>query len=171
MSDASSDFCAYIDRISEATGRAASWLTLAMVLVTLVIVVMRYVFDVGLIWLQESLTWMHAVVFMVGAAYTMQQEQHVRVDIFYRELSERRRAWVNLLGVTFFVFPMCAFFVWSAWGYAAASWSIGEVSRNAGGLPFPFVPLLKSVLIIMPLAVALQGLSWLLRSMSDIRRR
>lgn len=169
MSNTSSDFGARIDRISVATGRAASWLTLAMVVVTFVIVIMRYVFDVGLIWLQESLTWMHAVVFMVGAAYTMQQDQHVRVDIFYRDMSDRRRAWVNLLGVTFFVFPMCAFFIWAAWDYVAASWSIGEVSRNAGGLPFPFVPLLKSVLMVMPLAVALQGVSWILRSMSDIR--
>ena len=171
MSDTRSDFGTYIDRISVATGRAASWLTLAMVLVTFVIVIMRYVFDVGLIWLQESLTWMHAVVFIVGAAYTMQQDQHVRVDIFYRDMSDRRRAWVNLLGVTFFVFPMCAFFVLTAWDYVAASWSIAEVSRNAGGLPLPFVPLLKSVLIVMPLAVALQGLSWLLRSISGIRGR
>jgi len=171
MSDTRNDFGTYIDSISVATGHAASWLTLAMVLVTFVIVIMRYVFDVGLIWLQESLTWMHAVVFMVGAAYTMQQDQHVRVDIFYRDMSDRRRAWVNLLGVTFFVFPMCAFFTWTAWDYVAASWSLGEVSRNAGGLPLPFVPLLKSVLIVMPLAVVLQGLSWLLRSISGIRGR
>ncbi len=164
-----SNIGARIDRISIATGRAASWLTLAMVLVTFVIVVMRYVFDVGLIWLQESLTWLHAVVFMLGVAYTMQQEDHVRVDIFYRNMSERRRAWVDLLGVMFFVFPMCAFFVLTAWDYVADSWSIGEVSRNAGGLPFPFVPLLKSVLLVMPLAVALQGVSLLLRSAQSIK--
>lgn len=170
MSDTHSGIGAYIDRFSEATGRTASWLTLAMVLVTFVIVVMRYVFDVGLIWLQESLTWLHAVVFMLGAAYTLQQEQHVRVDIFYREMSERRRAWVNLLGVTFFVFPMCALFVWTSWDYVAASWSIGEVSRNAGGLPYPFVPLLKTVLIVMPIAVGLQGMSLLLRSAQSIKR-
>ncbi len=170
MSDTNSGIGAYIDRFSEATGRTASWLTLAMVLVTFVIVVMRYVFDVGLIWLQESLTWLHAVVFMLGAAYTLQQEQHVRVDIFYREMSDRRRAWVNLLGVTFFVFPMCALFVWTSWDYVAASWSIAEVSRNAGGLPYPFVPLLKTVLIVMPIAVGLQGMSLLLRSAQSIKR-
>ncbi len=169
MSDANSGIPDYIDRISAATGRAASWLTLAMVIVTFVIVVMRYVFDVGLIWLQETLTWLHAAVFMLGAAYTLQQEEHVRVDIFYREMSEQRRAWVNLLGVLFFVFPMCVFFIWTAWEYVAASWAIGEVSRNAGGLPFPFVPLLKSVLIIMPVAVGLQGLSLLLRSAQRLK--
>ena len=169
MSDTRSDIAAYIDRASVATGRAASWLTLAMVLVTFVIVVMRYIFDIGLIWLQESVTWLHAVVFMLGAAYTLQQEEHVRVDIFYRDMSERRRAWVNLLGVLFFIFPLCAFLVWTAGDYVSASWSVREVSINSGGLPFPFVPLLKSVLIVMPLAVALQGVSLLLRSLRDIR--
>jgi TRAP-type mannitol/chloroaromatic compound transport system permease small subunit len=169
MIDSNSDIGAWIDRFSIATGRAVSWLTLAMVLVTFVIVVMRYVFGVGLIWLQETLTWLHAVVFMLGTAYTMQREEHVRVDIFYRDMDEWRRAWVNLLGVVFFVFPMCAFFVWTAWDYVVTSWSIGEVSRNAGGLPYPFVPLLKSVLIIMPLAVALQGISLLLRSIQGLK--
>lgn len=169
MSASSSDIGAYIDRVSIATGRAASWLTLAMVLVTFVIVVMRYVFDAGLIWLQESVTWLHAVVFMFGAAYTLQQEGHVRVDIFYRDMSARRRASVNLLGVLFFIFPMCVFFVWTAWDYVSASWSVREVSINSGGLPFPFVPLLKSVLIAMPLALALQGVSLLLRSLKEIR--
>jgi TRAP-type mannitol/chloroaromatic compound transport system permease small subunit len=169
MSDANCGIPDYIDRISAATGRAASWLTLAMVIVTFVIVVMRYVFDAGLIWLQETLTWMHAAVFMLGAAYTLQQEEHVRVDIFYREMSEQRRAWVNLLGVLFFIFPMCSFFIWTGWEYVVASWEIGEVSRNAGGLPFPFVPLLKSVLIVMPLAVGLQGLSLLLRSVQQLK--
>ena len=169
MIDSNSDIGAWIDRFSIATGRAVSWLTLAMVLVTFVIVVMRYVFGVGLIWLQETLTWLHAVVFMLGTAYTMQREEHVRVDIFYRDMDEGRRAWVNLLGVVFFVFPMCAFFVWTAWDYVVTSWSIGEVSRNAGGLPYPFVPLLKSMLIVMPLAVALQGISLLLRSIQDLK--
>ncbi len=169
MSESKSDIGARIDRVSIITGRAVSWLTLAMVLLTFVIVVLRYVFDIGLIWLQETLTWFHAVVFMLGAAYTLQQEEHVRVDIFYRNMSERRRAWVNLLGVIFFIFPMCAFFAWTSWGYVISSWSIGEVSINAGGLPYPFVPLLKSMLLLMPVAVALQGISLLLKSLMVIR--
>lgn len=169
MSDMNSHIGTYIDRISMATGRLASWLTLAMVLLIFVIVVMRYVFDVGLIWLQELLTWFHAVVFMLGAAYTLQQEQHVRVDIFYRDMSERQRAWVNLLGVTFFVFPLCVFFVLASWDYVAESWSIGEVSRDAGGLPYPFIPLLKTVLIVMPISIALQGTSLLLQSARSIK--
>ncbi len=161
----------FLDAVSIKVGHAASWLTLLMVLVTFVIVVMRYVFDMGLIWLQESLTWMHAAVFMLGAAYTLQQEQHVRVDIFYRKMSDKQRAWVNLLGVLVFVFPMCAFFVYQSIDYVAAAWSIREVSRNSGGLPYPFLPLLKSVLVIMPIAVALQGLSIALRAAAIIRGR
>ena len=161
----------FLDAVSIKVGHAVSWLTLLMVLVTFVIVVMRYAFGAGLIWLQESLTWMHAAVFMLGAAYTLQQEQHVRVDIFYRKMSDKHRAWVNFLGVLVFVFPMCAFFVYTSIDYVAASWSIREVSRNSGGLPYPFVPLLKSVLIIMPVAVGLQGISLLLRSIQVIRER
>jgi len=160
---------ARIDKISEATGRAAAWLTLAMVIVSFVIVIIRYVFDSGFIWLQESLTWMHAAVFMLGAAYTLQRDEHVRVDIFYREMSLKRRAIVNLFGVLFFIFPLCAFFIIEGLDYVSSSWSIKEVSRNAGGLPFPFVPLLKSALLFMPFAVALQGLSMALRSVSELR--
>lgn len=160
-----------LDAISKSIGRAVSWLTLLMVLVTFVIVVLRYVFGTGLIWLQESLTWMHAVVFMMGAAYTLQQDEHVRVDIFYQTMSNRHRAWVNLLGVLIFIFPMCAFFIFSSLDYVAASWSVREVSRNSGGLPYPFVPALKSVLVIMPFAVGLQGLSMLLRAAQVIRGR
>jgi len=130
---------------------------------------MRYVFDSGFIWLQESLVWMHAVVFMLGAAYTLQMEEHVRVDIFYRDMSKLRRAWVDLLGILLFVFPLCIFFVISALSYTSASWSLHEVSLNAGGLPYPAIPVLKTVLIIMPIAVAMQGLSILLQSLQTIR--
>lgn len=142
-----------------------------MVVVTFLIVIMRYIFDSGFIWLQESLVWMHGVVFMLGAAYTLQMEEHVRVDIFYRDMSEQRRAWVNFLGIILFVWPLCVFFIVTALSYAGASWSLHEVSLNAGGLPYPAIPLLKTVLIIMPVAVALQGLSLLLRSLQTIRNR
>jgi TRAP-type mannitol/chloroaromatic compound transport system permease small subunit len=169
MSNPASGLDSVIDRFSIATGHLVSWLTLAMVLVTFLIVILRYLFDVGFIWLQESVTWMHASVFMLGAAYTLQREEHVRVDIFYREMSERRRAFVNLFGVLLFLFPLCAFFVVSGFDYAAASWRVAEESRNSGGLPYPAVPLLKSVLIIMPLALALQGTALIMRCLRSLR--
>jgi len=159
----------FINTFSIATGRAASWLTLAMVLMTFLIVVLRYAFDTGVIWMQESLTWMHAAVFMLGAAYTLQDDGHVRVDIFYREMSTRHKAWIDLIGVLLFLFPLCGFFVYESFDYVAAAWSLGEISRDAGGLPYPAIPLLKSILILMPVAVILQGLSMLLLSLQTIK--
>ena len=144
-------------------------MTLFMVLVTFAVVVMRYVFDVGFIWLQESVVWMHAVVFMAGAAYTLQQEEHVRVDIFYREMSDKGRAWVDFLGVLVFLLPLCAFLGWAAFDFVAVSWHLHEASRESGGMPYPMIPLLKSVLVVMPITLGLQGLSLLLKSVKTLR--
>ncbi len=160
-----------LDRVSIVSGRITSWLTILMVIVTVVIVVMRYVFDAGAVWLQESVVWMHAVVFMVGSAYTLQQDEHVRVDIFYRDMSERRRAWIDLLGALLFLLPLCIFLGYKSWDFVVVSWQLGESSREPGGMPYPFVPLLKSVLLVMPLLLGLQGVSMLLRALRVIRGR
>lgn len=160
-----------LDRISIVAGRSASWLTLFMVLVTFVIVIMRYVFDAGAVWLQESVIWMHAVVFMLGAAYTLQQEEHVRVDIFYRNMSATRRGWVDLLGAIFFLLPLSLFLAYTAWDFVVTSWQLRETSREPGGLPYPLISLLKTMLLLMPLALTLQSLSMLLTSIRTIRGR
>ena len=157
------------DRISSAGGKVTAWLTLLMVIFTAVIVVMRYAFDAGLIWLQESVVWMHAAVFMLGAAYTLLHEEHVRVDIFYRRMSARRRAITDLIGVIVFLLPLCGFLAYSAYDFAAASWSIREISREPGGLAYPMIPVLKSIVVLMPVAVALQGVSLMLRSLAALR--
>jgi TRAP-type mannitol/chloroaromatic compound transport system permease small subunit len=169
LSDRQTGIVSAIDAVGKAAGNAVSWLTLAMVLVTCVIVLLRYLFEFGVIWLQESLTWMHAVVFMLGAAFTLERDEHVRVDIFYRRMSARQRGMVDLLGVLLFIFPFCGYVVYESFGYVTAAWSVGELSVNSGGLPYPFVPLLKTILLIMPAAVALQGLSLLLSSWQRIR--
>lgn len=158
-----------LDRFSALLGKASAWLTLFMVLVTFVVVVLRYIFDAGLIWLQESVVWMHGFVFMVGAAYTLQQEEHVRVDIFYREMSPKRRAWVDLIGVTVFLLPLCALLGWKAFDYVAVSWQLQEASRESGGLPYPLIPLLKSILVVMPITVGLQGVALLSRCVRALR--
>ena len=158
-----------LSRFSALLGKASAWLTLFMVIVMFIVVVMRYVFDVGLIWLQESVVWMHAVVFMVGAAYTLQREEHVRVDIFYRQMSPQRQAWVNLIGVLVFLLPLCVFLGWKAFDFVAVSWRLQEASRESGGLPYPMIPLLKSILIVMPVTVALQGVVILSRCVRTIR--
>lgn len=159
-----------LDRVSDLTGRATAWLTLVMVVVTFVVVIMRYVFDAGLIWLQESVVWMHAFVFMVGAAYTLRHEEHVRVDIFYRNMNALRRAWVDAVGVVLFLLPVCGFLAIKAWDFVDVSWSLKEASRESGGLPYPLLPLLKTVLVVMPLALALQGVSLLLHALRTIIR-
>lgn len=158
-----------LDRFNSFLGRTAAWLTLIMVLVTFVVVVMRYVFDAGFIWLQESVVWMHAFVFMMGAAYTLQQEEHVRVDIFYREMSAKRKAIVDLAGVFIFLLPLCLFLGWKALDFVVVSWKLTEASRESGGLPYPFISLLKSVILIMPITVGLQGIVMVLRSARTLR--
>ena len=158
-----------LDKVSTFLGKTAAWLTLFMVLVTFVVVVMRYVFDAGLIWLQESVVWMHAFVFMVGAAYTLQQEEHVRVDIFYRDMSPQRRAWVDAMGVVVFLLPLCGFLAWKAFDFVALSWKLQEASRESGGLPYPLIPLLKSILVVMPITLGLQGVALLARSIRTLR--
>jgi TRAP-type mannitol/chloroaromatic compound transport system permease small subunit len=160
-----------LDRVSIAIGKAAAWLTLFMVVVTFIVVILRYVFDIGFIWVQESIIWMHAVVFMLGAAYTLQAEEHVRVDVFYRNMSERGRAWVDLVGVSIFLLPLCLFLAWNSVDFVIQSWTIGERSRESGGLPFPFMPMLKTVILLMPITVALQGVSLFLRSLNVVRKR
>jgi len=158
-----------IDAVNAAVGRLAAWLTLLMVVVTLAIVVMRYLFGTGLIWMQESLTWMHASVFMLGAAYTLQADEHVRIDIFYRRMTDVRRAWVNLLGVVIFILPFCGYLLFESFDYVLVSFRIGEISRDAGGLPYPAIPLFKSLLLLMPVTVGLQGLSLMLQSIRTLR--
>ncbi len=158
-----------IDRFSRFLGHATAWLTLVMVVVTFGVVVLRYAFDLGFIWLQESVTWMHAAVFMLGAAYTLQKNEHVRVDVFYRDFDPRRRALVDLMGVILFLMPMTAFLAWSAWDFVAASWASEEASRESGGLPYPMIPLLKSIIVVMPVTLALQGLAIALRALAVLR--
>jgi TRAP-type mannitol/chloroaromatic compound transport system permease small subunit len=156
-----------IEQLSEWSGRLVAWLTFAMVVVTFVVVILRYLFDLGSIALQESITFMHAMVFMLGAAYTLRYEGHVRVDIFYRRFGERGRAWVDLLGVLFLLIPVTLFIAWVSWDYVASSWSLLEGSREAGGLPGVF--LLKSVIPLMALLLLLQGVAMGWRSLEVIR--
>lgn len=148
-----------VNRINETCGRAVSWLTLAMVLITFAVVVLRYLFNTGWIAMQESITYMHALVFMLGVAYTLKRDGHVRVDIFYHKFSPRGQAWVNLLGTLLFLLPTFGFILWVCWDYVLFSWSLQEHSQEAGGLPFLY--LLKTVLLIMPLLMLLQGVALL----------
>jgi len=156
-----------LEAVNEHIGRGLAWLSLGMVLTTFAVVVLRYAFDLGWIAMQESVTYMHALLFMGAAAYTLRHQGHVRVDIFYRRFSPRGRARVDLLGVLLLLWPVCGFILWTSWGYVADSWAVQEGSREAGGLPG--VWLLKTLILIMPLLLMVQGLAQALRSVLVLR--
>ncbi|MEJ2213983.1 MAG: TRAP transporter small permease subunit [Gammaproteobacteria bacterium] len=146
--------------INELTGKAIAWLTLMMMLVTFSVVLLRYMFDLGWVAMQESVVYMHATVFMLGAAYTMKHQGHVRVDIFYQRFTVKTRAWVDLIGTLLLLFPVSIFIAWMGWEYVVDAWRVHEGSREAGGLPGVF--LLKSLIILMPTLLIVQGLAMLI---------
>lgn len=133
-----------------------------MVVVTFTVVLLRYVFDIGWIALQESIVYMHGTVFMLGAAFALTRDRHVRVDIFYRRWGPRRRALVDLLGTLGLLLPTSLFVLWIGWDYVADAWAVREGSREAGGLPGVFV--YKSLILLMPALLVLQGVAWAARS-------
>ena len=155
-----------IESIIDWTGRTVSWLTLTMVVVTFVVVVLRYVFDIGWIALQESVNFMHAMVFLVGSAYTLKHNEHVRVDIFYSRLGDKGKAWVDLLGSLIILLPVMGFIIWTSWGYVTESWHVHESSAQTGGLPGIY--LLKSFILIMAILLIMQGLALMMRSLSRV---
>lgn len=138
----------FLQRIIEQSGKGVAWLTLLMVLLTFSIVILRYGFNLGWIWLQEIVIYLHVAVFTIAAAWTLQQDDHVRVDIFYTDMSKKKRALVDLLGTVLFLIPFCLFMLIISWPYVANSWQLLESSREAGGLPLVFV--LKSLILILP---------------------
>lgn len=152
----------FINALNEVIGRTISWLTLAMVLVTFTIAVLRYVFDFGSVAMQESVNYMHALVFMLAAAYTLKYDGHVRVDILYQRGSVKTKALIDVFGTLFLLLPVAGFIIWSSWDYVSESWQISESSRNSGGLPGIF--LLKTCIPLMGGLLALQGIAILLHN-------
>jgi len=140
-----------------------------MVVVTSIVVIDRYWFAAGSIRLQESISFMHAAVFMLAAAYTLAANGHVRVDIFYSRMNPRQRALVDLVGTVVLLLPFCIFLIWTSWDYVATSWAINESSRETGGLPFPFPAVLKSFIPVAALLLIMQGLVMILEAIQVLR--
>jgi TRAP-type mannitol/chloroaromatic compound transport system permease small subunit len=157
----------FIDSTCEAIGRAVSWLTLALVLVTCVVVALRYLFGVGAIWLQESTTWMHAAIFMLAAAWALRTGDHVRVDVFHKKQPPRVQAWIDLAGTVLFLMPFAGFLLWSSLDYVTESLAVRERSREAGGLPALY--LLKSLIPIAASLLILQGIAEAARAVARLR--
>ncbi len=151
-----------IDNFTEMSGRLLLWLTILMMVVVCIVVTLRYVFLVGSIGLQELTIYLHGSVFMLGAAYTLKHNGHVRVDIFYRNFSERRQAWVNSVGGIIFLLPLCVYIFIISWEFVAQSWDILEVSPEPGGIPAVF--LLKTLIPCMAVNLALQAVAEILRN-------
>lgn len=156
-----------IERGNALVGRAVCWLALVMVLMEFGIVVLRYVFGVGSLAMYELVVYMHGLLFLLAAAYTLGEDGHVRVDIFYRGAAPRRQAWVNLIGVLVFLLPVCAIVLYTAWPYVARSWSVLEGSREVSGLPGVF--LFKTVILVFAVMMVLQGVSVILRALHTLR--
>ena len=156
-----------IDQTSDRLGRGVSWLTLFMVLVMGLIVTLRYAFQIGSIALQESMLYMNAMLFTFGAAFTLKEQRHVRVDVVYSRLPPRGRALTDLLGTTVFLSLSTGFIVWSSWDYVALAWRIQEGSAESSGLPFVYF--LKTALLILPALLFMQGVAEAMKAYSVLR--
>ncbi|MEE4383674.1 MAG: TRAP transporter small permease subunit [Pseudomonadales bacterium] len=154
-------FVRIVDAFTEAVGRGVSWLVLVMTLVTCVVVLLRYGFSVGSIALQESVLYLHGMVFMLGIPYALKHDAHVRVDVLYGRMSARTRDWVDLAGHLLFLLPLAGFVLYVSWDYTARSWRILEGSQEVGGIPYVY--LLKTLIPLLAVTLALQGVAEILR--------
>jgi TRAP-type mannitol/chloroaromatic compound transport system permease small subunit len=157
-----------IDRLTAAVGHAAAWCALLMVLLELLVVLLRYGLAAGSIGLQESIVYAHATLFMLAAAWTLQQDGHVRVDIFYAEASPRVRALVDLVGALIFLLPFSIALAWLSLPYVVRSWASLEGSRETSGLPLVFV--LKTLIPAFALLLSLQGIARAIRAWLTLLR-
>lgn len=161
-------FADRVDRLNAVIGRAVAWLALAVVLLQFVLVVARYLFGLGSIWLTETVIYAHAALFMLAAAWTLRAGGHVRVDIFYGEASARTKALIELIGAVLFLLPFMIVLAWLSIPYAARSWAILEHSQETSGLPLVFV--LKTLIPIFALLMALQGVAQAIRAVAALSR-
>ena len=151
-----------IDAVNARFGQACAWLTLFLVLGTAVVVVLRYGFGIGATALQEAVLYAHALVFMGAAAWVLQRNGYVRVDIFYQRFTPRYQALVEVLGTLLFLLPVCLFLGWASWDYVANSWATLEGSSESGGLKFVYLQ--KSIILVLVICLILQGLSEIIKA-------
>ena len=157
-----------IDRLVSGIGRVAAWLVLLVVLLQFALVIARYLFGLGSIWLSETVIYAHAAVFMLAAGWTLRAEGHVRVDIFYADASARTRAVIDFVGAILLLLPFMLVLLWLSVPYAARSWAILEHSQEASGLPLVFV--LKTLIPVFAGLMALQGVAQAIRAAATLAR-
>jgi TRAP-type mannitol/chloroaromatic compound transport system permease small subunit len=160
-----------IELFIEKTGRAISWLVLAMVLLICYDVAMRYLFQQGSVALQELEWHLFALLFLLGGAYTLKHDAHVRVDVLYqsRYVSDKTRAWISILCTVLFLFPFCLLIVLTSWPFVENAFFYNEGSPDPGGLPYRFI--LKSAILIGFAMIMLQGIAEILKNIQKLRNR
>ena len=157
-----------LDWINRLVGAVVMWCALAMVLVQFAAVLMRYVFGYSSIFVNESVLYLHASLFMLGAGYTLWAQGHVRVDIFHAKLSERGKAMVDIFGHLFLLTPSLLLLLYWSWPMVRRSWSIYEGAISVGGVPASF--LLKSLVPAFCVLLLIQGVSALIRDVIRLGR-
>ena len=158
-----------IDRLNTQIGRAAAWLVLVIVLLQFALVVARYLFGLGSLWLSETVIYAHATLFLLAGAWTLSIGAHVRVDIFYADASLRAKAVIDLIGALLLLLPFSLVLLWLSWPYVERSWAILEHSQEASGLPLVFA--LKTLIPLFAVLMALQGLAQAIRAVEALRPR
>jgi TRAP-type mannitol/chloroaromatic compound transport system permease small subunit len=151
-----------IDSLNAGFAKLCSWLTLFLVVGTTLVVVLRYSFGIGATALQEAVLYAHGLVFMGCAAWALQRNAHVRVDIFYQRFSGRQQALVEIAGTLLFLMPLCLFLGWASWDYIGNAWASREGSSETGGLKFVYLQ--KSIIMILVAGLLLQGVSNLIKA-------
>lgn len=156
----------WIEQLNENLGRGLAWLVPVMAVVMFGIVVAAYWFNAGSVAVQESVRYMHALIFLAGAGYTLKHDAHVRVDILYRRWSRRGRALVDLIGTLVLLLPLFSVILIYSWPYVATSWALLETSSQVGGLPLVF--LLKTFIPLGAVLMLLQGIALAIRCLAII---
>lgn len=158
-----------IDAFTQRVGHMVAWLLVLLVLMQGLVVLLRYGFSWGSIALQESVTYLHAICFMLGAAFTLQVDRHVRVDVLYRSMSLKQQALVNAVGSVLFLIPICLFMLWTSYDYVLQAWTIKERSADSGGLAIVY--LLKTLIPLLAISLLAQALAELGRSILSLTDR
>ena len=151
----------------DSLGRWTCWLTVAMAAIVTGVVIGRYLFNTGSIALQELAMYLHALVFMLGIPFTLQHDQHVRVDIVYSRLRTRGRARVNLVGHVLLLMPVAVCIMIYSWPYVGRSWGVLEGSPEVGGIPAIF--LLKTLIPVMALLLLMMAVAQICRYLTVLR--
>lgn len=146
-----------IDKISEVLGRGVSWLSALLVVVIVADVVLRYFFSITSAASFELEWHLFATLFLLGAAWTLKEDRHVRVDVFYQAFSNRQKAWVNLLGTLLLLLPFCVVGLLQSIPFVKSSYILNEISPQPGGLPARY--LIKSTIPLGFFTLGLQGVS------------